>query len=108
MEKMSNKEYRAKLRKDPHSVLSYIDKDIGIVVKTNTKETIYMALSKTDGDMPNLSEVNAAGTVSSAGTVGSIGTFASTLATCVSTASSIGTIATAGSADTDAASITIG
>ncbi len=98
MEKMSNKEYRAKLRKDPHSVLNYISKDIDIVVKTNTKETIYMALSKTDGDMPNLSEVSAAGTVgtlTTASTVGTISTVGGTLGTLVSVGS-VGCASTVG------------
>ncbi len=42
---MINKEFRIKLRQDPHSVFGYISKDIDIIVKTNTKETIYVAIT---------------------------------------------------------------
>ncbi len=91
MKEMNNKEYRAKLRQDPHSMLNYISKDIDIIVKTNTKDTIYMALSKTDGNMPNLSEVSAAGTVGSAGTIGTVGTIGTAGGT-LGTVASIGTV----------------
>ncbi len=103
MKEMNNKEYRAKLRKDPHSMLNYISKDIDIVVKTNTKETIYMALSKTNGNMPNLSEVNAAGTtvavstLTTAGTAGTISTAAGT----VGTLFSFGSVGTTSTVDVD-------
>ncbi len=101
MEKMSNKEYRAKLRKDPHSVLNYISKDIDIVVKTNTKETIYMALSKTDGDMPNLSEVSAAGTVGTVTTIATLGTIGTASGFSVSTIGTAGTMGSASTANVD-------
>ncbi len=107
MENLNNKEYRAKLRKDPHSVLNYISKDIDIIVKTNTKKTIYMAISHIDNKINDLSQISAAGTAGSASSASSLGTLSTFLGS-FGTVMTVGSIATAGSADTDAADITLG
>ncbi len=92
----NNKELRTKLRKDPHSVLNYISKDIDIVVKTNTKDTIYMLVPKENKDivLNNLS----AGTSVHLETIGSASS-AATLGTAIlSTFSTASTGSTAGTA----------
>ena len=101
-----NSELRTKLRQDPHSVLDYVSKDIDIVVKTNSKKTIYVVIPNAGSNMQNLSQINAAGTVSTAGSAGSVATLSSVIA-CFGTVSTLGSLATAGSADTDVAGISI-
>ena len=87
-----NKELRTKLRQDSHSVLSYVSKDIDIVVKTNSKKTIYIIVPDVDGNMDNLSQVNAAGTVGTLTTAGTATTL-STVSSSVATIASLGTVA---------------
>ncbi len=96
---MTNKEFRNKLRKDPYSVLNYINKDIDIIVTTNTKDTVYLVIpDMSDNNIQELSQISAAGTAGSFGSLGTVGT-ASTAAcpSTAATASTLGTIACAGS-----------
>ncbi len=88
------------MRQDPHSVFGYISKDIDIIVKTNTKETIYMVITNLDNNnIQELTHISAAGSASSVGTVASAGTFATlTCPATVGTFSSLGTAGSAGSA----------
>ncbi len=90
-----NKKLRTKFRQDPHSVLNYISKDIDIVVKTNTKDTIYMVISKENKDIV-LNNLSAGGsihleTLGSAGSVSTIGSGAFTTLSSAGTASTIAT-----------------
>ena len=101
MDYTTNKESRAKLRNDPHSVLSYINRDINIVVKTNTKDTIYVAfpVAGDNIDTEELSKFSAAGTVSTVGTLGSAGTLGTISSPATfGSVSSGGTVGTTGSA----------
>ncbi len=92
-----NKEYRNKLRNNPHSVFHYIDKDLDIVVKTNTKTTIYMVLPVLNTlETQELEQLQAAGTTSSAATLGSVATAGSL--SCPSTIGSLSSVGTVGSA----------
>ncbi len=97
-----NKELRTKLRQDPHSIFSYTNKDVDIVVKTNTKDTTYMIISKLNHniaiDSQELKGVNAAGILGSISSISTAGTV-STVVSSLGSASSIGSAATAGTAD---------
>ncbi len=48
--------------------LTVLSKDIDIVVKTNTKDTIYMVISHIDNNINDLLQVNAAGVFSTSST----------------------------------------
>ncbi len=92
----TNKELRTKLRQDPHSVFGYISKDIDIIVKTNTKETIYVVMTNLDNNsIQELAQISAAGgtagTLTSTSSAGCLGT----MTTCASTVSTAGTVGTA-------------
>ncbi len=103
---MTSKEFRNKLRKDPHSVLNYISSNIDIIVTTNTKDTVYLVIpSINDNNLQELSQINVAGLPANAGsvstltTVGSLGSLASTIGgSTISSASTAGTIGTASTA----------
>ncbi len=88
---ITNKEFRNKLRKDPYSVLNYINTDIDIIVKTNTKDTVYLVIpDMSDNNIQELSQISAAGTASSAGS-------ASTASSVSSIVGSLSTISSGGS-----------
>ena len=89
------KEYRTKLRQDPHSVLDYVSKDIDIIVKTNTKDTIHILIPQNNYDNLGLGNIAAGAvhleTVGSAGSVSTFGTVAFSTASTASTVSTSGT-----------------
>ncbi len=101
LEKLSDKSFRSQLRKDPkkHIVELFSNndtQDIKIVVKTNTKNTVYVVFpdANHDTDFTKLGTIRAAGVlngisdgVSTASTVGTVGTLISS----VSSAGSWGT-----------------
>ncbi len=102
---VTNKKDRSEFRKNPHTFLNYLSKDIDIVVKTNTKSTVYLVLQNTiDNQLVNIQVAgDTAGTV---GTVGSLSTFgcASTsggTVGCLSTAGSAGSLGSVGSKGCD-------
>ncbi len=90
-----NKEYRIKLRQDPHSMLNYISKDIDIVVKTNTKDTIYILIPQDNYYDLGLESISAGDirleTLGSVGTAGTIGSIAFSTIGTASTVSTTGT-----------------
>ncbi len=95
----TNKKSRTELRNNPHSVLSYIDKDIDIVVKTNTKNIIYVVFpSVINMQLTNITAAasDAAGTAGSVSTIGSASTYG-TVSSVGSTAGSLSSVGSAGS-----------
>ncbi len=96
-----DKKLRAQIRKNPKITFdsnSYLDKNIDIVVKTNTSDTIYVILPIYNKNI-ELENVNAGVEVSSIGTVGTGGT-ASTVgcvAVTISSATTASSVSTVGS-----------
>ncbi len=96
--KLSDKSFRTQLRSDPKQHVGKLFgnnnnlQDIEIVVKTNTKNTVYVVFpsSTMDMDMAMLNSINAAGTTFTASTASSAGTATSSL-------SSVSSVGTAGS-----------
>ncbi|SMN02395.1 hypothetical protein SPONN_955 [uncultured Candidatus Thioglobus sp.] len=98
-----NKELRRKFKKDPYAISKELGMeladDVELIVKENTKTTIYFVFPEQSHSLENtLLDVQAAGAkVSTLGSVGSAGT-ASTSGSFFTTFGCLGTISTAGSA----------
>ena len=98
-EKLSNREFRAKLIADPSKYgkeLGYSQENVEFKVVHNSKDTIYIAMGAVaDLDADKLNQIQAAGTQGSASTGGSASSIG-TITTSVSSASSAATVGTAG------------
>ncbi len=104
----NDKDFRKKLRKHPKLCLQElkydIDDNIDIIVKTNSKNTIYIILNNNVDSDIMLDGIQAAktkllGTVATVGTLGTVGTAGSVLTT-VSSASSAGSVGSLGTLST--------
>ncbi len=94
LEKLSDKSFRTQLRKDPKKHIAELfsnndTQDVEIVVKTNTKNMMYVVFPNSNSDI-DLSSVQAATAFGTASTVASAGSLSST----VSTVSTGGTAST--------------
>ncbi len=104
--KIFDKEFRTKIRKDPSIIAEEMYSDYDVKVVTNTKDTTYVIFpSDMSADLSNLQagvKVSTAGSAGSLGSVATASTFGATLtstASSAATASSIGTVGSAGSVD---------
>ncbi len=96
---LTNKGLRTKLRKAPHSVLSHLEDDVDVIVKTNSKKTTYIVFPDltSDMDIKTLSELDAAGVpIASAGSFSSVGSV-STFSCPASSLTSLASVGTASS-----------
>lgn len=104
--KLYDKDFREALRKDPKKVFEELGQrderadDIEFVVKTNTRETLYIVMANPEFGMAHIDYIQAAGAkLSTLASLGSGGTVSS-IGSASGTASSFGSASTVGSVGT--------
>ncbi len=98
--KIFDKEFRTKIRKDPSIIGKEMYSDYDVKVVTNTKDTTYVVFpSNTLADLSNLQAGVKASTAGSVGSIGSASTFSTLVGSTAGSLSSASSVGSAGSID---------